>query len=445
MRRGLFAGCAAFLVVAGGSAVGWLPPEASIASAESATCSPSVSAPSTSPSASPSESAAASPQSSPVSTETPVPSPSASPETAFFPGAALTWTAGDSSVFSNEDASTPLIPWRDGFVSAGSGDVWLADAFGTWTCVADPLFADSSIMWMAASDDVLLAFGPKEPALTDNQEWLSSDGASWSSVPLPDVFSDAQISSVDYGPAGFLVSGVTENDPRAVTALSPDGRNWTLGRSWTGGRAARGPFGPLDPAESISTSVSSLGYLAWLPLHQQPTWLSADGLHWQPLTGTNAEDIETIQSASDGYLATIGQTRHCRIWQCGGDGGITWPTYRQSVDGKTWTDLPLQHLPPRPAIQPGLLLSDGQTFLVIDFHGRTWSSSDGLDWQANQVYVSDPTSLTATDSLHFGSATMALGDSRLASLEWDGQSTTVPWFAAFSAAPAASALPFPMR
>ena len=156
-------------------------------------------------------------------------------------------------------------------------------------------------------------------------------------------------------------------------------------------------------------------------------------------------DIESILSASDGYLASIGQSRHCRIWQCGGDGDITWPTYRQSTDGKTWTNLPPQHLPPASAMQPGQLLSDGQTFLVIDFHGRTWSSTDGLDWQPNPVYVPDAATAAASDSLRFGCSNMALGTSGLAHLEWDGQSTTISWFATFSAAPAASALRFPSQ
>ena len=446
MRRGVFVGFASVLLFAGSPSL-WLSTAAPVAGAEHVWGGQGMSLSPSSATQSPVES----PLSPPVSTEPPAPTPSASPQTQLFPGASLTWTMGDVSPFPDADASDPLIPWRDGFAAGGAvgtgdgldGAVWLSDASGAWTRVQDPLFADSTIMWMSGSDDVLIAFGPVGAGITDTQEWLSTDGMSWSSVALPSVFSNALITGVEHGPAGFLLSAVTEDGPRAITALSPDGRNWVLGRSWTGGRAARGPVGPLDAAERIQVSVSSLGYLAWLPLHQRPSWLSSDGLHWRPLSGTNADDIEFVQSAADGYIASIGPKRHCRIWECGGDGTIFSPSYRQSADGAHWTDLTRQQLPKGPAYGPTALLSNGQTFLVVDHRGRAWSSTDGLDWQPDPVYVPDAATLTASGSLHFDS--MALGLSGLADMEYDGQTTTTPWLATFSAAPATSALPFSTR
>ena len=365
------------------------------------------------------------------------------PNPPLSPGAAITWSVGDAPAFAGSDVRVDgLVPWRHGFAAVGSvginSTVWVSDASGRWMRVAVPTFAGFDVTSLAASDDLLLAIGSAHGQATKGAAWVSGDGISWMPVTMPEVFSDAWLLGVVHGPAGFLVFGTTADHQQSITALSSDGENWVVGHSWSVADAAPSTT-PLT--EDINVTVSSLGYLAWLPIHEQPSWLSSDGLHWTQLTGTNAESIQQIQSGADGYVASVGPPLACRTGVCL---GLFFPSYLQSFDGTTWTDLtPQKGSTWGPALHSFIpLSSDGSTFLLIDDRGRAWSSTSGLDWQSNPVYLSDAGSVAASGNLHFSQ--LSLGLSGLADFESHRGGLT-PWLATFSTPLAQTATPFPPR
>jgi hypothetical protein len=202
--------------------------------------------------------------------------------------------------------------------------------------------------------------------------WTSSDGTSWTEVPLPEGWESAGISRVMPFSGGLLALGRDTGDIEtdlAAAWISTDGTDW---RRVEGGPDMQGQL--LDAVETDDGRLIAVGGVPGADT--AAVWISTDaGETWQ----RSGEMIEnafmwSIAEGGPGFVA-VGWRRDPQptmaVWT--------------SADGESWT------LAPDPADSLGfegmdIIEEDGTLVMVGSLvqggEGRIWTSEDGLDWEA---------------------------------------------------------------
>ena len=187
------------------------------------------------------------------------------------------------------DLVDPALNHYQGFVDISSDGA-------TWTADPDPQMFDHTGLSGIASDGtrfVIVGSNLLESGMRDGAAWTSSDGKTWAAATDDGSFKGALLQAVAHGAGGYL----------AVGSVGADGAVWTSadGTSWT--RVDGGGF-KASPLADVATSGA--GYLA---LGRDPNggaaWTSADGKTWKALAGIPGMSDAKVIAAAIGVSKSI--------------------------------------------------------------------------------------------------------------------------------------------
>lgn len=183
--------------------------------------------------------------------------------------------------------------------------------------------------------------------------WIETDGT-WSRVPHQDAFggldhelsdiiaSGLAMTDVATTPNGALVAvgiDTRTNPARAVAWTSEDGENWTL--------VGELPDGESDLASIDLTTLPDGNLIAYgvLPPTQGTlTWLSSDGLTWEPAHQPDAV-FNSMSALDDGTVIAVGHTQQSAYdpsLSSDDASNVTAGAWWSTDSGRTWTDSVVQ-------------------------------------------------------------------------------------------------------
>lgn len=288
------------------------------------------------------------------------------------PTASVNSSASQTSTPSHEtpEASTtiePLTGWRT-VATFGAGGGW-----DTATTVV-------------RSGETLLAVGFRMERgnkvgynYVQGYQWTSTDGRSWTEVPLGTEFDEDLFFFQDVvaGPSGSFIaymgvsyaldSGSTKN----AIWQSTDGRTWQEADT------------DLDPGLQISKVVQGArGYLLMAQsLGTEPSlWLSANGLHWEEVhrftDATHYVGLDDIGAGDEGFVAFGVRTALDNTWE---------RFAFASADGREWVNAPQPFGAEDPQYRPPLVIAPlGPDWIAAtaqrDDGAQIWFSANGPDW-----------------------------------------------------------------
>lgn len=336
-----------------------------------------------------------------------------------------------------DDAIHSVTARGSGFVAVGRAGagwraaVWLSSDGITWSLLpvdeAPPEAEGAS--WMTdvvVGGPGLVAVGSEtldQPLGTQAVIWTSDDGTSWSKIPAAELGSD------DPDDPTFWLSDVTVGGPglvavgRAFNSTEPDPCGGCGGAVWTsmdGITWERAPVDPdlLDGIERVAAHQSGLVAIGsgWTDDQKNGAmWISPDGLSWTAVP--HAPKLTSITATGSGLLVGVG-TEELEENACDADAnGDCLAVAWTSVDGTTWTRVPHDE-----AVFGGgpdkQMMSDVTTIGsgVVAVGTSVWYSPDGTTW--TRIYQ-DP----ALSGEHNGRMySVAVGDSALVVVGTDGGS-----------------------
>jgi len=270
---------------------------------------------------------------------------------------ALAWTSSDGQSWEPVDLEAgfenvtfgPLIHRDDGsLVSLGqrglvdeSGGInefvpaaWTTTDGVTWTEI-DPPLEGVALEVRQGAKGVLAVVYPHSG--DGHQLWLSADGMAWELVHSL----EANYIDIGAGDDGFaavswvFASGVGDESGHPISIASADGREWI--------EAPTPPFGEFVEVASHAgdwIAVDDPGGVA-------PTWFSANGLDWEalgeiPFKTVDLEDADcreyrSLLISAHPWLVTSTEL----TYPCSESGYMIHGTQYLSVDGATWSAMPL--------------------------------------------------------------------------------------------------------
>ena len=312
------------------------------------------------------------------------------------------------------------------------GRVWTSQDGQRWTVQADEAFTGYSLDMVVRAGQTLYAFGTGGES--DVRIWRSSDGATWSLLPVvPELglpgLSDVAVS----GDTMIAVGGF--DDP--TTGFSPGVWRSRDGTQWQRVGTPPGAADLYAVAAAGGTLVASEGY----PQHSGPLlWYSTDlGDSWQPAQTDLIVDEDgnlglVDIAASDGRLVAVGY-EELDEYQ---------PIALTSTDGANWESAAFPRTPERllfeqVSARPGGFLAIATGYRVGE-EGLSWTSADGLDWRAgptlyNRTRVYQPGDTPGDDVVNH--RVLAVGDMGVVVAEsWQfagsGEEGLHVWFAPLS-------------
>lgn len=216
----------------------------------------------------------------------------------------VTWERHVAPVLdpATSERMTTVVRTADGYVAGGSAGPELLDRHArfwrsldgrAWDAAPDDptAFGDAEVRSIARLGDALIAVGVVGTAqkATAAVAWRSTDAIHWTRIDDPS-FAGAVAVSVVAAPFGGLVAvGSDVSRHEAIAWTSPDGRRWT--------RAPRDPSRVRDRGFVWMTDVAAIGDAVIAIGDEQPlqratatSWVSRDGLHWEPANDAPAQE-----------------------------------------------------------------------------------------------------------------------------------------------------------
>ena len=205
--------------------------------------------------------------------------------------------------------------------------------------------------------------------------------SSWSRIPAdPKVFGSVSVKAVTAGGPGFVAVGEDDSgtSPAGSTVwLSSDGTSWS--RIPIDG-SPRGAVSLSGVASGASGTLVAVGQDSE---NEPAAWFSADGTTWRranvrlPAIGGDADGMFTVVPDGVGFIAT-GRS---------GDGGYLW----RSADGTSWEPIPDESVFGGPGDQGlGTVVRGGPGFVIGGYDrppgdayqgsAAVWTSTDGASW-----------------------------------------------------------------
>lgn len=221
--------------------------------------------------------------------------------------------------------------------------------------------------------------------------WTSSDGRTWTPVPDEEL-GPGTISDVTTGGPGLVAVGTTDNESARISGTQTDGPThgvvWTSedGRTWT-----RLPDEPAFRSAMFGASAVTAGGPGLVAVgNENKAWFSSDGMTWESATvppvpegvypgddGRRPQVHLSDVAASSDRLVAIG-------WAMMNDTSEV-PVIWTSVDGTSWTDVPLdaEVFPLGGTITE--LTHGPNGFVAVGglddvTQPAVWRSADGLRW-----------------------------------------------------------------
>lgn len=333
------------------------------------------------------------------------------------------------------DAIHSVTAVSSGFVavgeSGGRAAVWLSSDGITWSLLPvddAPPEADGA-SWMTdvvVGGPGLVAVGsetPDQPLGAQAVIWTSDEGTSWSKIPAAELGSD------DPDDPTFWLSDVTVGGPglvavgRAFNSTEPDPCGGCGGAVWTsvdGITWERVPVDPdlLDGIERVAANESGLVAIGsgWTDDQKEGAmWTSLDGLSWTVVN--DVPKLTAITATESGLFVGVGTEELVESACHAGAAGDCLAVVWTSVDGTTWTRVPHDD-----AVFGGgpdkQMMSDVTTngSGVVAVGTSVWYSPDGTTW--TRIYQ-DP----ALAGEHNGRMySVTIGDSALVVAGADGGS-----------------------
>jgi len=253
---------------------------------------------------------------------------------------AAAWTSADGSSWSLHPIDSDDFSFAVAVVAGTSGGVvavgrlgplpaaWTSADGVAWQRHAVPTLGQDGVAermtTVAATDTGFVAGGSVGPELSDRHArfWTSSDGATWQPVPDdPVAFANAEVRSIAKVQGGFVAVGVVgsvQHPTGAVAWASTDGAHWTR---------------VDDPSVAVAPFGGLVAVGSDLDRRNAVAWTSPDGQRWR-----RAPD-EASRQHSGGYawmtdVTAVGN----EVLAVGDDQGLQRGTATSWVsrDGITW-------------------------------------------------------------------------------------------------------------
>jgi hypothetical protein len=256
-----------------------------------------------------------------------------------------------------DDTIHSVTAYGSGFVAVGEigwrAAVWLSSDGITWSLLPIdelPPEADGA-SWMrdvVVGGPGLVAVGsetPDQPLGAQAVIWTSEDGTSWTKIPAAELGSDDPddptfwLSDVTIGGPGLVAVG------RAFNSTEPDPCGGCGGAVWTsvdGITWERAPVDPdlLDGIERVAANKSGLVAVGSGTTDDQKNgaaWVSPDGLSWTVVN--DAPKLTAITATEFGFVGVGTEELIENACQEGAHGDCRAAVWT-SVDGTTWTRVP---------------------------------------------------------------------------------------------------------
>jgi hypothetical protein len=205
----------------------------------------------------------------------------------------------------------------------------------------------------------------------DGMVWRSTDGERWDAIDAT-VFDDIELVDIAPAPGGFaalgVASGADGDHPSSVVFRSVDGASWQ--------RLPAPPSAGDTYPRALAGGRNGVIVVADAAGGGEAVWRAADGRSFQRLTlaGPAAAGLIDPQAVADGFVALAGAGSK--------------PTLLRSVDGATWTGMPID----AQSTIPGIRVIIGRWGSVVQGMGSSgcgaacpvefvaWWSGDGDRW-----------------------------------------------------------------
>lgn len=260
--------------------------------------------------------------------------------------------------------------------------------------------------------------------------WIETDGT-WSRVPHQDAFGglDHELSDIlasglamtdvaTTSDGGLIAVGIdTRTNPaRAVAWTSEDGENWTL--------VGELPDGEGDLASVDLTNLpdgSLIAYSVLPPTQGTLTWLSSDGLTWEPAHQPGAV-FNSMAAHDDGTVIAVGHTQQSAFdpsLSSDDPSNVTAAAWWSTDSGRTWTESVVQ-VPRTDAVRAttitGITLLENGTLLAVGTRHspRGISSMNGVVAGESSLVVWESTDRSEWRPIHAMTDTRPLLGPKLA-------------------------------
>jgi hypothetical protein len=242
--------------------------------------------------------------------------------------------------------------------------------------------------------------------------WGSTDGLTWSRVPLPADFANSSVYTLDAGSSGYIATGVLKDGATTAVWVSTDGRSWrrapmpksAAGTVFVDGATAFAGGFVLSGAQQIQLGC---GESVQVP----SVWSSADGKSWTRPTLPGAIPVDStwvnVDRISDRVVMATAWTYDSATQS---SSELVWAT----SDGRTWKQLAWP-----PNLFRAAVLTDGKRGLL--FATPTGSFETAIIATVDQDM--NVAILTSSGDLPTGGAMMgttALGPAGIVELSSDG-------------------------
>jgi hypothetical protein len=217
----------------------------------------------------------------------------------------------------------------------------------------------------------------------DGRLWLSSDGQTWSSFRLAEVFPHAVIRSLAWGGERWLVGGVVGEPPEGGFP----GSSWGAGAVWWSSDGTDWTRAEIDAPE-LSVGWFAVGRDGIVAIGDRtgegpivltdPLWWSEDGTRWNSLDFDNRQ----LVLLSDGdRIVALDRLPDDRL------------RIRESFDGRTWGEVEVHGLgrfePAKPETLDGLLFPGHLQPMVL---------TPGGIWALGREHVSSVEGISETEA-----------------------------------------------
>ena len=242
--------------------------------------------------------------------------------------------------------------------------------------------------------------------------WSSTDGLTWTRVPLPAAFANSSVYTLDAGSSGYIATGVLTDGATTAIWVSTDGRSWrrasmpksAAGTVFVDGATAFAGGFVLSGAQQIQLGC---GESVQVP----SVWSSADGKSWSSPTLPGAIPAESIWVSVDRISDHLVLATAFMLDPASQSSSqLAWAT----SDGRTWKQLAWP-----PNALRATVLTDGKRGLLVV------TSTGGFDGASIATVDEDMNlaSLSVSGDLPTGSPMMgaaALGPAGIVALSIDG-------------------------